>query len=52
MAMHEMRLLLARVVFSFDFELCDKTQAWLDQRTFGLWEKHDLFCRVKPVEVN
>ena len=47
MAMHEMRLMLARLLFRFDFEICDESRAWTDQRAFVLWEKKPLFCRLK-----
>ncbi|KAK4155759.1 cytochrome P450 [Chaetomidium leptoderma] len=47
MAMHEMRLVLARLLFRFDFEICDESRGWTDQRAFVLWEKKPLFCRLK-----
>ena len=48
MAMHEMRLILAELVFLFDLELCDESRGWLDQRTFALWVKNPLMCKVTP----
>ncbi|KAK3116147.1 hypothetical protein LTR53_003820 [Teratosphaeriaceae sp. CCFEE 6253] len=50
LAWHEMRLLLAAVVLSFDLELCDESRDWSDQRVFTLWEKKPLICRVTPVK--
>ncbi|KAI0146500.1 cytochrome P450 [Pestalotiopsis sp. NC0098] len=49
MAMHEMRLILAHCLFSFDFELYDQSQDWMDQETYALWIKKPLMCRLKPV---
>ncbi|KAI5925904.1 cytochrome P450 [Camillea tinctor] len=49
MAMHEMRINLAKVLFSFDLELCDESQNWQDQLVFSLWEKKPLMCRIRPV---
>ncbi|KAI1494267.1 cytochrome P450 [Biscogniauxia mediterranea] len=49
MAMHEMRLMLAKLLFSFDFELCDENQKWTDQRVYSLWIKNPLMCRIKAV---
>lgn len=50
MAMHEMRLLLAHVLYSFDFEICDESRDWMDQETYALWIKKPLLCRLKPVK--
>ncbi|KAH8649839.1 cytochrome P450 [Xylariales sp. PMI_506] len=47
MAMYEMRLILAMVLLSFDIELCDDRQDWLDQKSFSLWIKRPLNCRIK-----
>ncbi|KAH7066434.1 cytochrome P450 [Paraphoma chrysanthemicola] len=50
MAYHEMRLLLAKVVYNFDLELRPQSQEWLqNQRIFTLWEKMPLLVKVKPV---
>lgn len=47
MGMHEMRLILAKVLFQFDLELCENSKDWAAQRAFVLWEKKPLMCRVK-----
>lgn len=49
MAMHEMRLMLASMVFCFDLELCEESRNWTAQQTYALWLKNPLMCRVKPV---
>ncbi|KAK3302986.1 cytochrome P450, partial [Chaetomium strumarium] len=47
MALHEMRLVLARLFFRFDLELLDESRDWTDQKAFVLWEKKPLLCRLK-----
>jgi hypothetical protein len=44
LAFHEMRLVLASVLFRFDLELCDKTEEWMAQET------HILSLNVSHVE--
>lgn len=48
MAMHEMRLLAAKVLYNFDLSLCvDESSAlWTDQKAYVLWEKKPLMCRI------
>ena len=36
MAMHEMRLTLATLIFKFDFDICDESRNWADQKPFAL----------------
>lgn len=49
MAYHEMRLIITKVLFNFDMELCPESETWADQKTFLLWEKHPLMVRLKDV---
>ena len=53
MALHEMRLILARVFWKFDLKLRDGvgegTVPWTTQRAFILWEKKPLACLVDSV---
>jgi hypothetical protein len=44
----EMRLILARLLFSFDFELVDKENRWDEQSAFILYQKPPLMLHVKP----
>lgn len=37
-----MRLILAIVLWKFDIELADKNSNWIDQKSFGIWEKPPL----------
>jgi cytochrome P450 len=49
MAYHEMRLVMAKVLYAFDFELAAESDGWLEQNTYVLWEKKPLICRLKAV---
>lgn len=49
MAWHEMRLIFASLIASFDFELCDESSNWLYQKVHVLWEKPPLMVKLKPV---
>jgi cytochrome P450 len=49
MAYHEMRLIMAKVLYTFDFELAPESKDWNDQDTFILWQKKPLMCKLKVV---
>ncbi|KAL0935526.1 uncharacterized protein CTRU02_210117 [Colletotrichum truncatum] len=49
MAMHEMRLILATLLFTYNFELCEESQNWKDQKSFALWIKNPLMIRATPL---
>jgi hypothetical protein len=49
MAYHEMRLIITKVLYSFDIELCPESVNWFGQKTYTLWEKHPLVCKLKIV---
>lgn len=49
MAYHEMRLILTKLLFNFDIELCEESQKWIDQKIFILWDKTPLYCQLKAV---
>ncbi|OJD30760.1 cytochrome p450 protein [Diplodia corticola] len=49
LAYHEIRLLLAYLVWHFDFELCEESARWMDQKVFALWAKPPLMIKVTPV---
>jgi hypothetical protein len=51
MAWHEMRLLLAQLLYNFDLELSEESKDWSDQKVFVLWEKKPLLCKLKPVKL-
>ncbi|KAJ6000069.1 hypothetical protein N7481_000478 [Penicillium waksmanii] len=48
----EMRMILARVLWNFDMELCPESKGWEKQRSFLLWEKTPLLCILKKREGN
>lgn len=48
MAYHEMRLILAKVLFNFDIELLPDSKRWDNQRTYLMWEKGPLNVSLRP----
>jgi cytochrome P450 len=49
LAYHEMRLVMAKVLYAFDFELAPESDNWKDQETFILWQKKPLMCKLRAV---
>ncbi|KAJ5511201.1 Cytochrome P450 E-class group I [Penicillium expansum] len=47
LAYHEMRLILAKVLYNFDLSLLPESIGWEKQKTFFLWEKNDLMVQLK-----
>jgi cytochrome P450 len=47
----EMRLIIARFVYNFDFQEVSGL-AWEQQKTYMLWEKHPLLLKLSPVVDN
>ena len=47
MAYYEMRLILAKVVYHFDLELCPESEGWADQEVYLIWEKTPLMVNVR-----
>jgi hypothetical protein len=45
LAYAEMKLVLARIIYDFDFELADPGDDWFDQKVFTLWDKKPLLLR-------
>ncbi|KAK3672299.1 hypothetical protein LTR78_007839 [Recurvomyces mirabilis] len=50
LAWHEMRLLLATLIFHFDIKLNSESEQWDDQKIYTLWEKKPLMCTLTPVQ--
>ncbi len=48
LAYHEMRLILAKVLYSFDIELCPQSNNWTDHKTYTLWEKPPMYVKLSP----
>ncbi|KAL1889864.1 hypothetical protein Sste5346_008587 [Sporothrix stenoceras] len=47
LAYHEMRLIMAKILFNFDLELDKSCSDWYNQRIFALWEKPPLNVHLK-----
>lgn len=46
----EMRLILARILWNFDLELCKQSQEWAEKlRVYLIWVKEPLMVKVTPV---
>lgn len=49
LAYNEMRVILARLFWNFDLELCAESMEWDQQYTYTLWEKRPLMCRLHDI---
>jgi hypothetical protein len=50
MALHEMRLIITKVLFNFDLELMPESRNWIaNQKIYLLWEKLPLLVKLKDV---
>ncbi|KAK3321913.1 cytochrome P450 [Apodospora peruviana] len=47
LAYHEMRLILAKVLWNFDLSLCQESENWQIQKCYMLWEKGPLLVEMK-----
>ncbi|KAF7174254.1 hypothetical protein CNMCM6106_008462 [Aspergillus hiratsukae] len=47
LAYNEMRVILAKVLWNFDLELCEESHDWAEQKSYVLWEKPGLLCRLR-----
>lgn len=41
-----MRLIMARLIWNFDMELCKESENWTDQKVFVLWDKNPLWVKL------
>ncbi|KIW03534.1 uncharacterized protein PV09_05295 [Verruconis gallopava] len=48
MAWIEVRILMAKLTYMFDFEIVDESLDWYDQECYTLWQKPDLFVKATP----
>lgn len=48
--MLEMRMVLAKVFWHFDLELCSGMERWLDQKSYLTWQKGPLMVRANRVD--
>lgn len=50
LAYNEMRVILARLLWNFDLELCAESKdTWTKQYTYTLWEKRPLMCQLRDI---
>ncbi|KAF2474242.1 cytochrome P450 [Lindgomyces ingoldianus] len=49
LAYHEMRIILAKIIFHFDLLLNEESNDWDTQEVYTLWQKHPLKCKLTPV---
>jgi len=48
LAYHEMKLVLAKLLWNFDFELCKESDGWAEtQKVFSMWEKKPLMAKLR-----
>ncbi|TGJ86238.1 hypothetical protein E0Z10_g2557 [Xylaria hypoxylon] len=52
LAYAEMRLILAKIIFSFDIKVAEDSKHWLDQKVYSVWIKPPLNIYLKPVSRN
>ena len=46
-----MRLILAKIMFSFDLKLADGSERWIErQKTFNVWDRIPMNAYLTPVE--
>ncbi|KAF2455557.1 cytochrome P450 [Lineolata rhizophorae] len=49
LAWAEMRIILAQLLWNFNFELCEDSQDWSEQRkTYILWANHSMNVKLSP----
>ncbi|KAJ4354413.1 uncharacterized protein N0V89_006149 [Didymosphaeria variabile] len=49
LALVEMRLIMARLLYEFDVEIMPENEDWLDQKSYAVWEKPPQMVRLRPV---
>ncbi|KAF2237590.1 cytochrome P450 [Viridothelium virens] len=50
LAYHELRLIEAKLLWSFDFHLQEESNDWLDQKAYMVWEKNPLMVTATPTK--
>ena len=49
LAYHEMRIILAKILFHFDLTIEPESAGWRDQEVYTLWQKPALKVKLTPV---
>ncbi|KAF4436462.1 cytochrome P450 [Fusarium austroafricanum] len=52
LAYHEIRLIMANVLWNFDIELCEESKGWLEQDAYFVWEKPPLVVQLRPSSIS
>jgi cytochrome P450 len=47
LAYNELRLILARLLWNFDLELCTESENWIKKKSFTAWEKKPMFVKLR-----
>lgn len=50
LAYAELRLILTKILYSFDMELMEHHDDWLQQKIYIMWEKKPLMVRLTPAQ--
>jgi hypothetical protein len=50
LAYAEMRLIAAKLLWSFDMTLEESSAGWEIQKSFNLWEKNPLMVKLSPAQ--
>ncbi|KKY14815.1 putative cytochrome p450 [Diplodia seriata] len=49
LAYHEMRVILAKMLWNFDFEVCPESEGWINQKSYTLWQKNPLWVKARSI---
>ncbi|GME43548.1 Cytochrome p450 protein [Neofusicoccum parvum] len=50
LAYHEMRLILAKILWHFDIKICPESENWENQKAWLLWDKPALLVKAKKAQ--
>lgn len=49
LAYHELRIILAKMLWNFEFKLCPESDTWINQKCYTLWQKTPLWVEVRAI---
>ncbi|KAF4539469.1 Cytochrome p450 protein [Lasiodiplodia theobromae] len=49
LAYHELRIILAKMLWNFEFKLRPESDAWINQKCYTLWQKTPLWVEVRAI---
>jgi cytochrome P450 len=50
MAYHEIRIIMSKVLWHFDIQLCPESEGWDQQQIFINWMKGPLYVQLKKID--